>query len=341
MQPPQINRCLAKREALAYSPARSQPCDAGHFRLYREAMASFDGETCVFCTAPSVGVGEHVWPAWFIAEFQGHGPFTGARGGETYTKRDGTPQKSSALPGVHVPMCLTCNSALNKHLEEPAKPLVRTLLNHGDSPDELFVSGAESTALACWFLKVGLLSAHPARRHDLPAMDRDQNVPMLREVRAEWLSWMTTGESPPDGFSVFLTRRELNGDACLGSGDQQWILLPRVIVDQRDLGFMQRSFGFTGVNVTIVWHPGWPIAHPLAASGRAVQLLPREHLFNFGSLPKVNPKELQFVDGSIGEIMMDAEIFAKRARTPLSVDQNPIAMFFGADDGLDAEFLGE
>jgi hypothetical protein len=296
-------------------------------------MARFDGESCVFCTNPSVGVGEHVWPAWFIDEFQGQGPFTGARGGATYTTRAGTPQKSSALPGVHVPMCAACNTALNSYLEVPARPIVRKLLERGDSSDDLVVSAGESAALAQWLLKVGLLSAHPTRRHDLPAMDRDGDMPMLTVVRPEWLTWMTTGDAPPDGFSVYLTRRELHGEPPLDASDREWIVLPRIIVDGRDLGFMQRSFGFSGVTVTIVWHPGWPVAHPQVATSRAVQLWPAPHEFNLGALPRVNPNELRFMDGSIGEIMMDAEVFAQRTRIPLSVTSNPIASFFGVDDG--------
>lgn len=41
----------------------------------------FPGQTCVFCPNPSVGVGEHVWPSWFISEFHGQGPFTTSRAG--------------------------------------------------------------------------------------------------------------------------------------------------------------------------------------------------------------------------------------------------------------------
>jgi hypothetical protein len=304
-------------------------------------MARFDGETCVFCTNPSVGVGEHVWPTWFINEFHGQGPFTSAHGGETYMTRNGTPQRSSALPGVHVPMCDACNAALNTHLEVPAKPIVRKLLTHGDSSEDLCVSDAESAALAGWLLKVGVLSAHPTRRHDLPAMDSDGDVPMLSVVQPEWLSWMTTGNAPPDGFSVYLTRRELNGDPPLNASDREWIVLPRIIVDDRDLGFMQRSFGFKGVNLTIVWHPEWPIDHPQVAAGRAVQLWPAPQAFNFGDLPRVNPDELRFVDGSIGEVVMDAAVFEERTRTPLSVTTNPITSLFGLDDGADPAELSD
>ncbi|MCS6559743.1 hypothetical protein NYQ31_15205 [Curtobacterium flaccumfaciens] len=304
-------------------------------------MARFDGEPCVFCDNPSVGVGEHVWPAWFIAEFHGQGPFTSARGGETYVTRHGTPQKSSALPGVHVPMCAACNTALNTHLEAPAKPIVRKLLEHGDSSDELLVSKADSAALAGWLLKVGLLSDHPKRRHDLPAMDRDEDVPMLRAVRPEWFSWMTAGQSPPDGFSVYLTRRELTDDPPLDKSDQEWIVLPRVTVDGRDVAFISVSFGFTGVNVTIVWHPGWPIDHPQVGASRAVRIWPEPHEFNFGALPGINPREFRFMDGTILEIGMTTAQFAKRTRTPLSVDTDPIASFLGIDDGVDHAAPGD
>ena len=32
---------------------------------------------------------------------------------------------------------------------------------------------------------------------------------------------------------------------------------------------MSRKIGIRGLDITMVWHPGWPIAHPLVAEGRA------------------------------------------------------------------------
>lgn len=293
-------------------------------------------QPCVFCGNPSSRVGEHVWPAWFIGEFAGHGLFTASRGGNVYLKRrkegepEPGPQTSIALPGVHVPACVACNGAMNAHLEEPAREIVRSLLAHGDSSDDLLVSTDESTALARWLVKVGILAAHPARRFDLPAMNADPNVSKFVNARSEWLSWMTTGAPLPAGFSVYISRRKIDGSEPVPAPEgQQRIPLPNVIVDGDRLDYMQRAFGFYGVNVTIVWHPGWPIDQPQVSNGRAVQLWPKPSPFNFGSLPQVSPKELQFIDITISDTAMTATEFALAAQTPLSPESSIFASFFG------------
>lgn len=243
---------------------------------------------------------------------------------------DAGPQTSIALPGVHVPACVACNGAMNTRLEEPAKEVVRSLLTQSDSSDDLFVSADESTTLARWLVKVGILAAHPARRFDLPAMNADPNVPMFTSVRSEWLSWMTTGAPLPAGFSVYISRRKLDGSEMVPEPEnQQRIPLPDVIVDGDRLDYMQRAFGFYGVNVTIVWHPGWPIDQPQVSKGRAVQLWPKPSPFNFGSLPQVSPRELQFVDMTISETAMTAAEFALATQTPLSPESSIFGSFFG------------
>lgn len=289
----------------------------------------FPGQTCVFCPNPSFGVGEHVWPSWFISEFHGQGPFTTSRAGDPYTKRDKvTPMTSDALLGVHVPACEECNAVLDTTIEKPAKPVVRQLLAHQSSPDELILTADECAALARWLLKVGLLSAHPAAEHDHQGVQRDQDLPQLAAVRAEWLDWMRTGRAPPTGFSVFITRSDLRGEDA-EPPQKQHIVLPRLIVDGNDRSFTSRSFGFSGVNATIVWHPGWPIEHAQVDARRAARLWPDPDEVDFGALPSVHPKELAFWDGSIGVVAVSTEQLERLAEHPLSVDSDPAAAFFG------------
>lgn len=274
-------------------------------------------------------MGEHVWPSWFIGEFHGQGPFTTSRAGEPYTKRDRvTPHTSEALPGVHVPACKKCNAILDTTTEVPAKPVVRRLLTHRDSSSELKLSPDECAALARWLLKVGILSAHPAADQDHPGLQRDQNLPRLSTVRADWLDWLSTGSPPPPGFSVFITRRELRDEASEPTF-RQHIVLPRLVLEGEDLNFMSRSFGFTGVNATVVWHPGWPIVHAQVDDARAARLWPGPEALDFGALPQVHPKELTFWDGSFGVIAVSADQLEKLAQRPLSVDSDPVAALFG------------
>lgn len=289
----------------------------------------FPGQACVLCPNPSVGVGEHVWPSWFIGEFHGLGPFTTDHAGVPYTKRDQvTPVTSDALYGAHVPACEDCNATLDTTIEKPAKPVVRRLLEHGDSSDTLVLSAGECAALARWLLKVGLLSAHPTAHHDHPGLQRDQDLPRLPTVRAEWLEWMRTGCEPPGGFSVFIKRRSLRGEDG-APVVKQHIVLPRLVVDGEDRNFISRSFGFKGVDVTIVWHPGWPITHAQVDAGRAARLWPDPDDVDFGALPQVDPKELALLDGSIGDIRVSSDELEKLAQHPLSVDLDPATTFFG------------
>jgi hypothetical protein len=283
----------------------------------------------VFCPDPSDGVGEHVWPLWFIKEFHGEGPFTTARGGEPYTKRDKKPYESDSLLGVHVPACTPCNGLLNRTIEEPAKPIVKRILRNADSSDELVMTAHECAALARWVLKVGLLSAHPAADYDHPGLQRDIEVPRFSAVRREWLDWMRDETAPPEGFSVFVTRTGRHG-ASVDPAVKQRIVLPRLVVDGADACFMSRSFGFRGLNVTIVWHPGWPIKHAQVDAGRAVRLLPAPYEVNLGAVPIVHPQELAFWDGSIGQLAVSAERLSVLAQQPLSVESDPFMAFFAS-----------
>jgi hypothetical protein len=54
------------------------------------------------------------------------------------------------------------------------------------------------------------------------------------------------------------------------SGPARRIELPGYArVGDRGLRFMSREIGIRGLGITMVWYPGWPIAHPLVAEGRA------------------------------------------------------------------------
>lgn len=289
----------------------------------------FRGKACVLCGKPSRGVGEHVWPSWFIKEFHGQGPFTSSKSGTPFTKRDGeTPATFTALPGIHVPMCENCNSVLDRTIEKPAKDLIRQLIPWTDPHTWPSVSAAEAAALAHWLLKVGLLAAHPAAEYDNPLVDRDPGLDRLSQMQPEWLDWLRTGSAPPTDFSVYVTRRGVDADPPF-EGERQRIALPRVVLDGRDLHYMSRSFGFRGLNVTIVWHPGWPILHPLVEDGRAIALWPNPSAVDFASLREVNPREFQFHDLNLGEMQVTAQRFQLMTQDPLSVKSDPFLAIFG------------
>ena len=49
----------------------------------------------------------------------------------------------------------------------------------------------------------------------------------------------------------------------MGRRDAADSLPRRIVVGNRELRFVARSFGVRWLDVTIVWHPAWPILHPL------------------------------------------------------------------------------
>src|SRR6056297_1156078 len=96
----------------------------------------------------------------------GPGPYTMHISNEPTRKRplaDGAPgpvRSQTSLMGSRVPMCTDCNALLNQRFEAPAKDLIRTLI----PPDILHVwpcfTAEETSAVALWLFKVGLLLKH-------------------------------------------------------------------------------------------------------------------------------------------------------------------------------------
>jgi hypothetical protein len=265
---------------------------------------------------------------WLIRDFGSQGPFTTAKSGVPYKKRDQqTPVKFGALPGVHVPMCAQCNGKLSRTVEEPAKPIIRALIPWTEHHIPPTISPDEAEPLARWFLKVGLLSAHPLAVHDNPHLDRETDVPRLEPFAPEWIEWLREGDPPPKGFSVYVGKRSLKEEAPY-EGEVRRIFVPRVVVDGRDLHYMTRSFGVRGLDATIVWHPGWEILNPQVEAGRVMQLWPNPSTVNFASLANVDPRELRFVPG-IGLLRLSLDAFLRAARSPLGVDVDPTLRYFG------------
>ncbi|WP_404387840.1 hypothetical protein [Humibacillus xanthopallidus] len=288
----------------------------------------FPGQPCVLCPNPSVGVGEHVWSQWLVQEFGDQGPFTSSKGGVPYTKRDGvTVVRLPALPSVHVPMCKSCNELLNRTIEQPVKDIGRRLIPWSEDHAWPLVTAEESAALARWYLKIGLLSAHPKAVHDNPHVDRDEDLPRFASMEPEWLDWMRDGSPPPDGFSIFVTRRAV-AEETPWEGETARIFLPHVRVGSHDLRYASRSFGIRGLNISIVWHPSWPILHPLVEAGRACQIWPSPVNVDFGALPELNPREFSFVEG-IGVMAVTEDEFARMTENPLQVGVDPVSAFFG------------
>jgi hypothetical protein len=283
----------------------------------------------VLCPNPSAGVGEHVWPAWLIRDFHGEGPFHTEKSGTPYKKRDNTTvAKFAALPSVHVPMCAKCNARLNTKVEEPAKPVVRRVLPWSSTHAWPTLTADEAAALGRWLLKVGLLLSHPEAVGDNPHTAQDLSAARIEEFCQDWVAWMAAGADPPDDFSVYVTRLSILGEQPW-TGDMALLSLPgRVDVATQEQRFMTRSLGIRGLDATIVWHPGWPIRHPLVEDRRAGVLWPHPVRIDLSGLPEVHPREFGFVVEPSSLSFSEAE-YARVTKVPLQVGQHYAAAVLG------------
>lgn len=293
-------------------------------RPYPDRVVDRSAGTCVLCPAPSRGVGEHVWSKWFIKDHQGEGPFTIEKDGVLYRKRNGGATWPD-LQGVHVPMCEACNSRLNRTIEEPAKEIVRQFLPTSEEYTWPSVRAAGVGALARWFLKVGLLKAHPRARHDCPQVHRDTDHRRDDRAEPELLDWMRN-DSSPNGFSVFALRRGIRGQEP-SNEEKRVIFLPHITIGTKDLHYMTWTIGIRDLEVSIVWHPGWPIVHPLVEEGRVAKLWPNPSQVNFAELPEVHPDAFRFCPIGITMALADDEELQRAAQTPLQADMDPISHF--------------
>lgn len=290
----------------------------GGTRIVDDVSNRFPGKSCVLCSNPSEGVGEHVWPSWLIKAFHGEGPFTIEKGGTPYPKRDGTPATTEALQGVHVPMCGECNRRLSRSIEIPAKTVIRQIMPMSATHTWPKITATEAEDLARWFLKVGLLNTHPEAVHDSPQAQRDRAFRRHAQVEPAWLEWMKTDTAPPEWFSVFLTRQSVSGGQSW-DGEKTLLELPNVRVGAKNLNYQTWVAGIRGLAVTVVWHPYWPIQHPLVEEGRAAKLWPDPSLVNFALLPEVHPDEFRFLLSGTSVHFTDDDHLRRVAETPLQV----------------------
>jgi hypothetical protein len=255
----------------------------------------FRGKTCVLCPHPSVGVGEHVIPKWFQDDFLSDAPFKSENAGRPYENRDGGVATWPRLPGAHVPMCKDCNDRMNTNIEQAAKPVIRGLVPRSASHAWPTISADEAAAAGRWLLKIALLWFHPEAEHDQPQVQKDQGLHRFGGMEPEWLAWMRQGTDPPDDVTMFIRRRSLYAEVSAAPNPTRRIELPgHVRVGNRELRFMSREFGIPGLDATMVWNPGWPIAHPLVYEGRVAVLWPKPTAIDFAALGEVHPDECRF-----------------------------------------------
>jgi hypothetical protein len=222
---------------------------------------------CAICAIrPAVGKGEHVWPAWFLKDADAAGPpsFAWSFNGEPLLNRHDEPLHLTERQRLLVPACRSCNATLDIRFEKPAKEIVRRLAPNswlGEAEVQ------EWAAVGLWFAKILLLATHPLALHQHPKINKHR---IIGEWETEHFSWLIDGAPPPAGLSLWVFRAEQEKRTPSAR-----VLLPRVV--QLDDGSITRfpmtMITLEGICLTLVYHPGWAIEHPLVAEGAAWELL--------------------------------------------------------------------
>ena len=294
---------------------------------------SFRGRICALCqTRPSTtGDGEDVWPWWLKRSpaFAGT-QFTTWKNGQVVTKRDlTTPRTSIGFPGVKLPACEPCNTTLNQRFEESARPLILDLM---DRQGMAVISADESRIFAEWIVKTWLLLAHPDARHGEPRIiDKPWRLDL---VAHDLYGWMINGASPPDVVSLWLTRRD---DNAKPSQPTRQIPLPTVEADGRVIKFQAMWVAVDFFEANLVYHPHWPIDHPLETEGRAVRMWPHSGAsLDLAALPPVSSEETSWLEGLLRPRFAPGT-FGVVKLPPLSPDFN----VFDVLDGVSVTSFGD
>jgi hypothetical protein len=247
---------------------------------------------CAMCeSALSTRTGEHVLPRNLLRK-----RFPLALGPYTTTSPRGitTDEKFDA---VKLACCRACNDRLNERFEDlTAEPVMRLL-----TQDEPSLDAAQTRLAALWFLKTWSLLSHPRSEYQpsTPAPTvRWHGVP-----QSVW-SWTVQDEDPPAGLSAWAFRHRQEGDGSESSPTAR-LELPRVVADDMDQQFYVHDLTLERINVSVVWHPGWPIEHPAAAAGEAMRLWPLAAGATIDRLPELHQRPIRWATGPVLRFLPD------------------------------------
>lgn len=243
---------------------------------------------CAICeSALSTPTGEHVLPAHLLRE-----RFPRSLGPYTTTSLSGS-TKDEKFDAVKLPCCQDCNDRLNQRFENlKAQPALRLL-----SQDEPSLDAEQTRLAALWFLKTWPLLSHPRTEYQAatpPPTVRWHGVP-----QSVW-SWTVHDEDPAAGLSAWIFRHRQEGgrDGPLPTAAPR-LELPHVIADGMDRPFYVHDLTLERVNVSVVWHPGWPIEHAAAAAGEVLQLWPLAAGTTIDRLPDLDHRPVRWVTGPV------------------------------------------
>ncbi len=222
-------------------------------------------DLCSICEKSEADSREHVWPSWYLRHLDqiAPPPYGWALNGVPVSNRSGEPVRSQRRQRVLLPVCEGCNGSLDLFVEKPAKDVIRDLVTNRWAGS---VERSEWQALGVWFAKVLLLLGHPRSRHEHPAIDR---VAVRFDGRPPDYTWLVDGSAPPKELSLWVHNCDMDDETT-----KYRVPLPNVVISEgQEVNFEVMVLGMEGLCVTMVWHPGWQIVHPLESQGLAWELL--------------------------------------------------------------------
>ena len=231
------------------------------------SSSSRKGQPCALCgTGKSSKAGEHVLPGWLLDEYFNaeDGPFTTGPPGV----QEGDPDAYTVpeFQAIKLACCEQCNvHILNERFEMHGREPARVLIE-GRGQD---LSPDDACRARLWVLKTWVLLTHPQTEFKnlgpyLPGV-------AWQEAPSSIYSWLINGEPPPVGLSAWAYWQDGSQDA---PDDTPIIDLPTIVADGTTTRFRSLDLGLRKLSVTLIYHPGWDLAHPAEADGSAIRLWP-------------------------------------------------------------------
>jgi hypothetical protein len=283
-------------------------------------------ECCALCaSAPSTPTGEDVLPRSLMRAL-----FPPERGPYTTTSAEGVRCRQQ-FDSVKLPCCLACNAELNRRFENPGAEPGRRLL----SMEQPALTPDETLRGVLWVLKTWLLLAHP-RAEFQSATPRPR---AWSSTPAEVFSWLINGQSPPAGLSMWAFRHDQKRSTSQQDSSAPWMAVPTVVADGVTTRFQVLDLTVALVNVTLVFHPSWPIAHVPASVGEVSQLWPLAADTGLACLPVLSHRPLRWRVGP--ELRFFPGTFPDENMRPLAPNVAPESLVFGSLEGASAPAVGE
>lgn len=243
---------------------------------------------CEICgLRPAYGKGEHVFPAWYLkdSDAAGQPKFGWSLNGEVLRNRDGDPLQFQQRQRLLLPACRECNAKLDTRVEKAAKAPVRALLVHGWTGE---LEAENWAAIGIWFAKILLFATHKSAQYQHPEINKNR-IP--GDWSTEDFAWLINGDPPPADLSLWVFRaKQVKGVP------EAKALFPRSVKTSAGelTVFKMSTITLDGISVTLAYHPGWKVDHPLVESGDAWELLHSASAGDLSDLPLLPMNAIQW-----------------------------------------------